>query len=123
MAVIQLYETAKPADNFARAVKFLRDAVAQSCQQPSCPSSISPTGSPPILASRPCAKTSRHISIKECNICIVPGSTPRPVSPTAAATHPSPTLENATFISNTSELGSTSRKTSGPRTSRPRLLQ
>ncbi|KAJ5660439.1 hypothetical protein N7507_006890 [Penicillium longicatenatum] len=118
IAVIQLYiKPLKPEDNFARAVKFIRDAAAQGCQLAVLPefhlTNWIPTD--PHFAAH-CEDWETYLHryqslAKECNICIVPGSIVRPISTSAASINKpdqnpaKPVLENATFfISNTGEI-------------------
>ncbi|GIJ83263.1 hypothetical protein Asppvi_002082 [Aspergillus pseudoviridinutans] len=119
IAVIQLYvKPLKPADNFARAVKFIREAAAQACQLAVLPEFHLTNWIPTDPRFAPlCDDWETYLHryqalAKECNICIVPGSIVRPVSasPTAAAgttvsDKQTPSLENVTFfISNTGEI-------------------
>ncbi|KAE8413229.1 carbon-nitrogen hydrolase [Aspergillus pseudocaelatus] len=121
IAVIQLYvKPLKPADNFARAVQFIREAAAQGCHLAVLPefhlTNWIPTD--PSFAAL-CDDWENYVHryqalAKECNICIVPGSIVRPVSASpqeasASSTEPidkpTPALENvAFFISNTGEI-------------------
>ncbi|KAJ6006757.1 hypothetical protein N7451_004701 [Penicillium sp. IBT 35674x] len=117
IAVIQLYvKPLKPEDNFARAAKFIREAAAQGCQLAVLPefhlTNWIPTD--PRFASL-CEDWENYLNryqslAKECDICIVPGSMVRPISPSKSTTESDqktagPNLENATFfISNTGEI-------------------
>ncbi|RAQ54010.1 carbon-nitrogen family hydrolase [Aspergillus flavus] len=128
IAVIQLYvKPLKPADNFARAVQFIREAAAQGCHLAVLPEFHLTNWIPTDPRFAPlCDDWESYVHryqalAKECNICIVPGSIVRPVSASPQETStsftepdgkPAPALENvAFFISNTGEtLGSYVKK-------------
>ncbi|PIG79968.1 carbon-nitrogen family hydrolase [Aspergillus arachidicola] len=102
IAVIQLYvKPLKPADNFARAVQFIREAAAQGCHLAVLPEFHLTNWIPTDPRFAPLCKdwesyVHRYQALaKECNICIVPGT----------RRQAAPALENVTFfISNTGEI-------------------
>ncbi|KAE8350879.1 hydrolase [Aspergillus coremiiformis] len=113
IAVIQLYiKPFRPAENFARAVKFIRDAAAQGCHLAVLPEFHLTNWIPedPKFANL-CADWETYLLryqalAQECNICIVPGSIVQTPSEPGA-----PPENVAHFISNTGEiLGSYTKK-------------
>ncbi|KAE8392306.1 putative carbon-nitrogen family hydrolase [Aspergillus alliaceus] len=118
IAVIQLYvKPLRPAENFARAVSFIRDAAAQGCHLAVLPEFHLTNWIPndPRFAAL-CADWETYLKqyqalAKECNICIVPGSIVQTI-PDGSALPTQPKLENVTyFISNNGEiLGSYTKK-------------
>ncbi|KAA8642800.1 carbon-nitrogen hydrolase family protein [Aspergillus tanneri] len=118
IAVIQLYvKPLRPAENFAKAVKFIRDAAAQECNLavlPECHLTNCPMDDPRFVPLCTDWETYLHkyqALAKECNICIVPGSIVQTIPDTAPHSD-RPKLENVTyFISNTGQiLGSYTKK-------------
>ncbi|KAE8373830.1 putative carbon-nitrogen family hydrolase [Aspergillus bertholletiae] len=118
IAVIQLYvKPLRPAENFARAVQFIRDAAGQGCHLAVLPEFHLTNWVPddprfaPLCADWEVYLRRYQALAKECNICIVPGSIVQTI-PDQNALVTEPKLENvAYFISNTGEiLGSYTKK-------------
>ncbi|THC92450.1 hypothetical protein EYZ11_008092 [Aspergillus tanneri] len=119
IAAIQLYvKPLRPAENFAKAVKFIRDAAAQGCHLAVLPEFHLTNWIPDDPRFVPlCSEWETYLQkyqalAKECNICIVPGSIVQTITDTTPQSPDKLLLENVTyFISNTGEiLGSYTKK-------------